>query len=284
MSTPDAVDALLAAVADERGHPPLADAKLVQLHRGGPGFTLLEEDGGRLVGVAVGVQPDPGAPVWNVQEAVAGPAGARRSLAARAVEEAWQRGAARVQWWAVLAGPGDDALAAELGLAPWREVVQMHRALPHPDPVELPEGVTLRAFVPGEDDAEWLAVNRRAFADHPEQATFDEGELAGRMAEPWFDPADFLVAEDASGMVGFCWVKVPDPGHGEIYVIGVDPRGRGSGLGRALTLAGMARMAEKAVPEARLYVDAGNEAGLALYEGLGFARHHVDRAYAGERS
>ena len=82
------------------------------------------------------------------------------------------------------------------------------------------------------------------------------------MAEPWFDPDGFLMAEAADGrLVGFHWTKVHSHGHGhhhiddathshagdgravtsghahepigEVYVVGVDPAMRGSGLGRS---------------------------------------------------
>lgn len=275
------VDGLLAAVARATGHSALADAKVVALHGGLGGFAVLQHEGEGIVGVAVGVQPKPEQPVWNVQEATTAPG--REELARRALEEAWARGARRVQWWAVQATGDDDALAARLGLVPWREVVQMRRVLPHPKPLTLPEGVRLRAFVPGDDDERWLEVNARAFAAHPEQSAFSLAELRGRMAEPWFDADDFLVAEDGEGMAGFCWVKVPDEEHGEIYIVGVDPRCQGTGLGRALVLAGLARMVGRGVPEARLYVDGENAAGLALYADLGFIPDHADRAYAADR-
>lgn len=277
------VDAFLSALAEERSHPALSDAKLVHLHAGGEGFVVLAHDG-RLAGVAVGLRPspDPEAPVWNVQEAAPAGGGVREDLARAVVAEAWRRGASRVQWWAAMAGPSDDELAQRLGLAPWRDVVQLRRPLPPPSGPTLPAGVKVRPFQPGSDDAEWLAVNRRAFAEHPEQRSFTGAALSGRMAEPWFDASDFLVAEDATGMVGFCWVKIPAPTHGEIYVIGVDPRARGSGLGKALVLEGMDRMVERGVPEARLYTDGANDTALALYESLGFTRHHVDRAYAAD--
>ena len=59
----------------------------------------------------------------------------------------------------------------------------------------MPAGVTIRTFRPGQDEAAWLAVNAAAFANHPEQGAVTAADLAERMAEPWFDPDGFFVAE-----------------------------------------------------------------------------------------
>lgn len=278
-------DALVEAVVAVDDHPPFADPKMVGLHTRGPlpGFAVLAESDGALTGLGVGFSSDDG--IWNLQETVhpiVRASGLREQLAERSIDEARARGGRRLQWYAVRGGAAEASLAHRLGFAPWREVLQMRRPLPPPGPAEVPEGFRLRAFVPGRDEEAWVVVNRGAFAAHPDQRTFDEADLRGRMAEPWFNAEDFLVAEDDEGMAGFCWVKVPDASHGEIYIIGVDPRCQGSGLGRALVLAGLARMVERRVREARLYVDGRNEPAIALYDSLGFSLHHVDRAYAAD--
>jgi mycothiol synthase len=160
--------------------------------------------------------------------------------------------------------------------------------------LEPPAGVTIRTFAPGVDDAAWLALNTRAFADHPEQGTWTLGDLHRRMAESWFDPAGFFLAERAGELVGFHWTKVhgsrgaacppdgdPSPGHGheaigEVYVLGVDPAAHGLGLGRVLTVVGLRHLRSKGLLDAMLYVDDSNTAAIKLYESLGFSRWDTD--------
>lgn len=283
-----AVVALLDAVETESGHPALPDAKLAEVRgsTAATGFAVLAHDADRLVGYAHALRLDDET-TWYVQSVVAPPGTLETAglLAAAAVAEAWARRAGTVRLWVFRADAEADAWAGSLGASPVREVIQMRRPLPHPDAPAFPAGTTLRTFVPGHDEDAWLGVNGAAFAAHPEQHTFSRSDLDARMAAPWFDPADFLVLDDDLGMAGFCWVKSIGPrpgaeaGHGEIYVIAADPRRQGEGLGRTLTLAGLARMAENGLAEARLYVDGGNAPALALYESLGFRRHHADRVY-----
>lgn len=181
---------------------------------------------------------------------------------------------------------GDQAaardLAAARGYRVVRELLRLRRDLADgsdPGPARLPVGVTVRGFEPGADDAAWLVVNARAFAGHPEQGSWTARDLADRMAQPWFEPGDLLVAERDGVMVGFHWTKVED-GQGEIYVLGVDPDGQGGGLGTALAVAGLQHLGRRGVREVTLYVEADNEAALALYRRLEFRPLSADVMYA----
>ena len=60
----------------------------------------------------------------------------------------------------------------------------------------LPDGVTVRAFVPGADDDAWLRRQRGRVRRPPRAGPVDAAPTcAPAIAEPWFDPAGFLLAE-----------------------------------------------------------------------------------------
>lgn len=201
----------------------------------------------------------------------------------------------RLRVWAHGDHPGARHLARTLGLRRFRELRQMRLAVNEMIPVEprLPEGVTVRPFVPGQDDAAWLAVNAAAFAHHPEQGSLTQRDLDDRKGETWFDPAGFFLAvrrdpDSSTGdrIVGFHWTKVHREGAeglGEVYVVGVLPEEQGNGLGRALTLIGLRYLAyDRGVATVLLYVDADNTAAVTVYERLGFTTHEVDLMYRTE--
>ena len=189
--------------------------------------------------------------------------------------------------------PLAEAVAAGLGLAQHRELLQLRRPLPvaadHPARATAPP-VTVRPFVvprPGqpEGDADaWIRANNRAFAHHPDQGHQTRQTLRAQAHEPWFDPDGFLVADDPDRpgeLAGFCWTKIHpadpamgDPALGEIYVIGVDPAHAGEGLGASFTLAGLDHLAQGGITTAMLYVEGDNEPARRLYDRLGFTIHH----------
>jgi mycothiol synthase len=199
----------------------------------------------------------------------------------------------RLRLWAHGQQSPARALAQSLGYVSSRELWQMRRslraALPAP---QLPSGYRLRTFEPGVDDEEWLEVNAKAFADHPEQGAWTLDDLHHRTSEDWFDAEGFLVLDGPDGsMAGFHWTKVhggssssaegevSPHGHeaiGEVYVVGVRPDHQGRGLGRALTVAGLRHLRSLGLSQAMLYVDADNTSAVSTYAGLGFTRWDVD--------
>ena len=174
-----------------------------------------------------------------------------------------------------LVGPLEHA-----GFVRERELHQLRRPLDveHPllaDP-PLADDVVVRTFVPGSDDAAWLALNAAAFIHHPEQGGWDQRDLQARIDEPWFDPAGFLLAERDGVLIGFHWTKLHPDGVGEVYVLGVSPDAQGLGLGRALLVRGLRHLAGRGCPAVLLYVDGDNTAALHLYERDGFVTFDLD--------
>jgi mycothiol synthase len=282
----DAVLALVDAAIAADGSRPLSEHTELHLRRGGeaPARHVLASAGGEVVGYA---HVDPTDEVeGSAAELVVHPGWRRRGLGrllVRAAETASPDG--RLRLWSHGDHPAAGALSGSLGYERIRSLWLMRRDLAGDlPPLVLPDGVRLRAFRPGQDDEAWLRVNTRAFADHPEQGLWTLHDLHARMHEPWFDPAGFLVAEDASSgrMLGFHWTKVHGNGHGpigEVYVVGVDPAAQGRRLGSALTLAGLHHLRDSGLDAVMLYVESDNAPALRVYEALGFTHADTDVMY-----
>ena len=276
------------------GHPSLGEAVWRDLDEPLEPVSagILATDDGRPVGFAYVYRSDSFSPPhWAagmvVHPDVRGSTGVEVELLERAVEHVAAAGGGLVVLWVFEPDQRDDEAAARAGFRHQRDLLQERVPLPLGEEPAWPPGVEVRSFVPGQDDRAWLTVNNRAFADHPEQGGWVKATLERRMAEPWFDPKGFLLAFDADGLAGFCWTKVhpatdSDRELGEIFVIGVDPSRQGSGLGRALVVAGLAHLADRGIRTGMLFVDGDNEAALRLYESLGFTIHRRDRAYERE--
>ncbi|MEV5428279.1 mycothiol synthase [Streptomyces sp. NPDC052701] len=281
----EAVLGLLAEAARTDGRQAVSEQGRLQLRggeRAGVSHYLLSVEG-ELVGYAQLEDTDPVEP--PAAELVVHPAhrgrGHGRALGAALLADSGKR----LRVWAHGGHSAARHLAQVLGLTLFRELRQMQRPLTDfdaPEPV-LPDGVTVRAFVPGQDDAAWLAVNAAAFAHHPEQGSLTQRDLDDRKAEPWFDPAGFFLAFRGGELVGFHWTKVHAAERlGEVYVLGVSPEAQGTGLGKALTTIGLRHLKERGLPTAMLYVDADNEAAVSVYERLGFTTYETDLMYRTE--
>ncbi|MGW5677650.1 mycothiol synthase [Streptomyces sp. NPDC003860] len=285
---PDQADAVLAVLAEAAaadGTQAVSEQGRLQL-RGGPREGVrhfLLTVGGDLVGYAQLEDTDPvEAPA---AELVVHPAHRGRGHGRALGSALLAASGKRLRVWAHGGKSAARHLAQVLGLTLFRELRQMRRPLAPldiPEPV-FPPGVTVRTFVPGVDDAAWLAVNAAAFAHHPEQGSLTQRDLDDRRAEPWFDPKGFFLAERDGVVVGFHWTKVHAAEQlGEVYVVGVRPDAQGGGLGKALTAIGLRHLAAQGLPTGMLYVDADNTAAVAVYERLGFKTHEVDLMYRTE--
>lgn len=308
----DQVEAVLTLARDAAAHDqvrPLSEQTLLEV-RGGPAgeerasTSYLLYDGSRLAGYAhrAAAEGAPGDAEGGASSAELVVAPDRRGHhRGRALLDAVLADDPRTRVWAHGDLAGARALGAAAGLVPVRELWQMRRPLTGewcelPE-VTLPPGFRTRSFEPGKDgpdggdEAAWLRVNARAFASHAEQGRMTRADLEQRMAEPWFDPSGFILVEDVRqdrpALAAFHWTKVEpsgggeaSPTSGEVYVVGVDPAYQGVGLGRTVTVLGLAHLHGRGLEEATLYVDGDNEAALATYGRLGFERSAVDVMYA----
>lgn len=302
---------LVDAATRHDGITPLSEHVMLHLRHGGDEdvrHVLARTDHGALCGYAhldvTDLVEGPSA------EMVVAPSMRRHDLGRAMVEELIQiserdapgRG---MRLWAHGESEAARGLAESLGFSRARVLWQMRRSLMTPlSDSPLPEGVHLRTFLPGIDDEAWLAVNAAAFADLPDQGGWTGDDLQRRLDESWFDPSGFLVATDNQGAIaGFHWTKVHGGHHderdhahlhaegvdhshghghealGEVYVIGVDPAHQGTGLGRALLVAGLRSLAARGLTQAMLYVDAANTPAIALYSSLGFTHWDTDVLY-----
>ncbi len=283
---------LVRLAAEDDGVAPLSEHVMLHLKHGGDSRArnvLLLSDG-TVAGYA---HLDPTDPVEGPSgELVIHPAFRGRHLATELVHALIaDAGGSPLRLWAHGDLPAATRLAAATGFTRIRSLWQMRRSLQsHLDRPELPPGVAVRTFEVGRDEDAWVALNARAFARHPEQGAWTRHDLDLREREPWFDPEGFFLAERSGRLAGFHWTKVHgqdgrESPHaheaiGEVYVVGVDPSERGTGLGRALTLVGLHHLRSRGLFQVMLYVDEENTPAIRLYESLGFTHWDTDVMFA----
>jgi mycothiol synthase len=289
------VVALTQAAGDADGAHPLSEHVTLHLRSGGdePAVHLLARSAGELVGYAHVDTTDPveGASAEMCVHPLHRRRGLGRLLVLGAIAAAQEQDVnGRLRLWAHGDHPSANALALSLGFVRDRMLFQLRRSLLAPVPTPaLPAGVRLRSFQPGKDNAAWLELNARAFVGLPDQGRWTERDLQARLAESWFSPDGFLLAERTNdrALLGFHWTKVHGGRHhhhghdqiGEVYVLGVDPAAQGTGLGAALTLAGLRHLRDVGLHQVMLYVDEANPTAVALYRRLGFAHWAADVCY-----
>lgn len=293
-----AVLKLVRLATEEDGVAPLSEHVMLHLRYGGDrqarNVMLLAD--GEIAGYA---HLDPTDPVEGPSgELVIHPAHRRQHHGLALVRAlAADAGQNQLRLWAHGDLPAAGRLAAAAGFERVRALWQMRRSLQAQlDKPQLADEITIRTFRVGKDEDEWTALNRRAFATHPEQGAWTRADLDLREQEPWFNPAGFFLAERDGRLVGFHWTKIhgqdggngqpgQEAGHahqaiGEVYVVGVDPSERGTGLGRALTLVGLRYLRSRGLFQVMLYVDESNTPAIRLYESLGFTHWDTDVMFA----
>ena len=156
-----------------------------------------------------------------------------------------------------------------------RHILKLHRDLNTQSLPHAAHDYTIESFDIAVHKQQWLDLNNRIFAHHPDQGNWAMADLDNRFSEPWFDSEGFFLATESGVIQGFVWTKIhqdlvnQDP-VGELYVVGTAPEHHGKGIARALSVQAINYFVSKDLKHAMLYVDADNEKGLKLYQSLGF--------------
>ncbi len=261
-SVPDWLVALATRARATDGAPPFSDQAFVDYRLGKRELVAIDRIAAALV-------------AGTEAEFVVDPDARGRRLGIRMLEQLLSEGVDL--FWAHGDHPAARALAASHGLTAVRKLLHLAgtvAARPPHDAID-----RLDTFVVGADEDEWVALNARTFASHPEQGAVSRADLEQLEDEAWFNPEDFLVLRRDGRMIGYCWLKV-EGGRGEFYVVGVEPDHQGEHLGARLFDTGLARLAELGIRDAHLYVEADNEPALRLYRARGFVQDAIDIQYA----
>jgi mycothiol synthase len=259
-SVPDWVDRLIADAKAVDGAPPFSDQSLVDYRTGTRELVVIAPDAAALLA------PDDA-------EFVVSPDARGRGLGTRLLETLLMGGAKL--FWAHGDAPAARALAASHGLTPVRELLHFVGDVPASSNDPKPE---LGSFVVGRDEVEWVSLNARTFADHPDQGSVTLADVGQLETEDWFRADNFLVLRRDGRMIGYCWLKVEND-RGEFYVVGVDPDHHGERLGSLLFDAGLDRLRELGIHKSHLYVEADNAPALRLYRSRGFTEDAIDIQY-----
>ncbi len=140
----------------------------------------------------------------------------------------------------------------------------------------LPEGFSVRTFVPGEDEELFMQVRNATFAEHYGSVQRTLEEMTAVTKEPDFRPEGLFFAFEGEKVAGFCFTAIhPEEcerrgvGVGHINSLGTMPEYRGRGIGRALLVMGVEYLRME-VPVVELSVEGKNSNAIALYESVGF--------------
>jgi mycothiol synthase len=138
--------------------------------------------------------------------------------------------------------------------------------------VPLPDGITIRPYVPGQEEQAAYQVIEDAFNEWPDRdpSTYDDW-AAGVLGRPGFEQWNLLVAVDAGSepaqIVGVCHVIASDQ-FGWVNQVAVRKDYRGRRLGQALLSSAFAAARAHGAPVGELSTDSRTGA-LGLYEHLG---------------
>lgn len=180
-------------------------------------------------------------------------------------------GGAALQQWVPVANAAARALLTSHGFRPvrrfWRMRIELNAP---PEPPAWPQGITMRTFVPGADEAATHEAVQDAFHDHWRRPYLPLDRWVRREVEREdFDPSLWFLAMEGDEIAGVAHGRM-DGAMGWIDELGVRPAWRRRGVARALLQTVFATFYQRGVHAVGLGVDAQSETGAPrLYEKAG---------------
>jgi len=153
-----------------------------------------------------------------------------------------------------------------------------------------PDGVTIRSFVPDQDEAAVVQVFQAAFRDHwgyvAPSIEEDLKMLRHWMTDPKYDPALWLLVMAGERLVGISLNVAcldEDPEMGWVSTLGVLREYRQRGIARALLLHAFGQFQQRGRKRVGLAVDTQNLTGaLRLYESVGMHPYRTTHVFEKE--
>ncbi|HEX6288096.1 MAG TPA: GNAT family N-acetyltransferase [Herpetosiphonaceae bacterium] len=181
------------------------------------------------------------------------------------------------------------AMLEQHGFRPVRYFLDMTRPLsePLPEP-EFPAGFTLRHLAGPHEVPAWVDMFNLSFIDHWNHHDLTVEQRMHWLTESHYRAEDDLIAVAADGtFAAFCKCLInPEQNkrtsrhEGLISLLGTRRGYRKLGLGRAMLLAGLRRLAADGLDTALLGVDADSPTGATrLYESAGFREYRTSIAF-----
>ncbi len=155
----------------------------------------------------------------------------------------------------------------------WRMRLPADKNVPAP---QLPEGYTVRTFVPEQDLEVFMNVRNVSFAEHFGSTPYTVETATYVTQQEMFQPEGLFLAFKDGEIAGYCWAAISAEENarrkvsvGWIEHLGTVPGQRGVGLGRALLLIGVHHL-RQSVSVVELGMEGKNATALRLYESVGF--------------
>jgi len=160
----------------------------------------------------------------------------------------------------------------EAGYSQARFIFNMHMDLDQSLPeISLPQGVSLRTAVPGQDDRVLYELIEDAFDWRERQPqTFEEWRTFMLRPEI-FDPNLWLLAEHEKQVIGACLCFAYNE-MGWVRQLAVKKSWRGKSIGRALLLQVFQEFKQRGFPKVGLAVESSNPDACRFYERSGMAK------------